>query len=88
MPEGIVELPAGTDPACVSTNTCPGDSNEVNIIGGVCVIMGANYDCLAPGSTCPLGDIPQTDVAGTCPAGGVCCTPPPARSSTPELTAR
>ena len=39
--------------------------------------MGANYDCLAPGSTCPLGDVPQSDVAGTCPEGGVCCMPPP-----------
>lgn len=34
LPEGIIELPAGTDPVCVSTNTCPGDSNTVNIIGG------------------------------------------------------
>lgn len=39
--------------------------------------MGANYDCLAPGSTCPLGDVPRQDVAGTCPEKGVCCTPPP-----------
>lgn len=34
LPEGIIELPAGTDPACVSTGTCPTSSNEVNIIGG------------------------------------------------------
>ena len=50
---------------------------------GVCVIMGANYDCLAPGSACPLGDVPQTDVAGTCPEGGVCCAPPPPPSPPP-----
>jgi len=45
--------------------------------------MGANYDCLAPGSACPLGDVPQTDVAGTCPEGGVCCAPAPAPSPPP-----
>lgn len=39
--------------------------------------MGAKYSCLAPGSTCSGGDVPQTDVAGTCPEGGVCCAPAP-----------
>ena len=39
LPEGIIELPPGTDPLCVSTNTCPGTSNEVNIIGGEFLVM-------------------------------------------------
>ena len=35
LPEGIIELPAGTDPACVTTSTCPGaPPDEINIIGG------------------------------------------------------
>ena len=35
LPEGLVELPAGVDPACVTTGTCPGGPpNVVDIIGG------------------------------------------------------